>query len=95
MRGTVEIFEEGLMRSEGPYSGMKIDSSKLNLFFTENLLLFFRDEFRKHKSDIAKQALNSRSGRAIPIKDIEQYQQLEQKKDHEVMLVRDMDALFS
>ncbi|XP_028395496.1 coiled-coil domain-containing protein 96-like [Dendronephthya gigantea] len=47
-----------------------------------------RDEFRKHKSDIAKQALNSRSGRQIPIKDIEQYQQLEQKKDHEVMLVR-------
>jgi hypothetical protein len=42
----------------------------------------------KHKGDIAKQALNSRSGRAIPPKDIEQYQQLEQKKDHEVMLVR-------
>ena len=37
---------------------------------------------------MAKQALNSRSGRPIPLKDIAQYQQLEQKKDHEVMLVR-------
>lgn len=42
----------------------------------------------KHKADVAKQALNSRSGRPIPLKDIEQYQQLEQKKNHEVMLVR-------
>ena len=41
----------------------------------------------KHKYDVAKQALNSRSGRSIPIKDIEQYQIQEQKKDHEVMLV--------
>ncbi|CAB3994329.1 Hypothetical predicted protein [Paramuricea clavata] len=47
-----------------------------------------RNEFLKHKTDMAKQALNSRSGRPIPLKDIEQYQQLEQKKDHEVMLVR-------
>ena len=54
----------------------------------------FRNDFLKHKSDIAKQALNSRSGRPIPVKDIEQYQQLEQKKDHEVMLVRMADKKY-
>ena len=55
----------------------------------QTLCSFFccRNEFMKHKSDNAKQAMNSRSGRAIPLKDIEQYQQLEHKKDHEVMLV--------
>ncbi|XP_046855010.1 coiled-coil domain-containing protein 96-like isoform X2 [Xenia sp. Carnegie-2017] len=47
-----------------------------------------RNQFGKHKIDIAKQALNSRSCRPIPPKDIEQYHQLEQKKEHEVMLVR-------
>ena len=46
------------------------------------------EEFMKHKNGVAKQTVNSRSGRPIPVKDIEQYQQLEQKKDHEVMLVR-------
>ena len=54
----------------------------------QTFFMCFRNDFLKHKSDIAKQALNSRSGRPIPVKDIEQYQQLEQKKDHEVMLVR-------
>lgn len=40
------------------------------------------------KKDVAKNALNSRSGKAIPQKDIDQYVSLELRKDHEVMQVR-------
>ncbi|RMX54659.1 hypothetical protein pdam_00009337 [Pocillopora damicornis] len=46
------------------------------------------DNFMMFKSDVAKQAINSRSGKPIPPKDLEQYQMLELKKEQEVMQVR-------
>jgi len=39
------------------------------------------------KNDVAKQAINSRSGKPISPKDLEQYQMLELKKEQEVMQV--------
>ncbi|KAM7426029.1 Coiled-coil domain-containing protein 96 [Porites harrisoni] len=46
------------------------------------------DNFMLFKMDVAKQAINSRSGKAIPPKDLEQYQMMELKKEQEVMQVR-------
>lgn len=46
------------------------------------------DEFMLFKMDVAKQSINSRSGKAIPPKDLEQYQMSELKKEQEVMQVR-------
>ncbi|XP_067044467.1 cilia- and flagella-associated protein 184-like [Acropora muricata] len=46
------------------------------------------DGFMMFKMDVAKQSINSRSGKAIPPKDLEQYQMLELKKEQEVMQVR-------
>ncbi|XP_068762170.1 cilia- and flagella-associated protein 184-like [Montipora capricornis] len=46
------------------------------------------DDFMMFKMEVAKQAINSRSGKAIPPKDLEQYQMLELKKEQEVMQVR-------
>ncbi|KAK2571769.1 Coiled-coil domain-containing protein 96 [Acropora cervicornis] len=45
------------------------------------------DGFMMFKMDVAKQSINSRSGKAIPPKDLEQYQMLELKKEQEVMQV--------
>ncbi|XP_048575975.1 coiled-coil domain-containing protein 96 [Nematostella vectensis] len=45
-------------------------------------------DFTKFKFDVAKQAINSRSGKPIPPKDIEQYELAEMKKEQEVTLVR-------
>jgi len=44
--------------------------------------------FIKFKSDVAKLAINSRSGKPIPEKDLEQYQISEAKKEQEVIAVR-------
>ncbi|XP_020613200.1 coiled-coil domain-containing protein 96-like [Orbicella faveolata] len=46
------------------------------------------DNFMMFKNDVAKQAINSRSGKPISPKDLEQYQMLELKKEQEVMQVR-------
>jgi len=44
--------------------------------------------FIKFKSEVAKLAINSRSGKPIPEKDLEQYQISEAKKEQEVIAVR-------
>ncbi|RDD40624.1 Coiled-coil domain-containing protein 96 [Trichoplax sp. H2] len=47
-----------------------------------------RNEFTGFKKEAAKNAINSRSGKTIPQKDIDQYLALELRKDNEVMQVR-------
>ena len=46
------------------------------------------EEFMNFKYEIAKNAVNSRSGKQIPIKTVEQLQQNEAKKEQEVIAVR-------
>ena len=64
---------------------MQFMKDKVTLYTA--IFLYYSEEFTKHKCNVARQAVNSRSGRPIPTKDIEQYQQQEQRKDHDVMLV--------
>jgi len=46
------------------------------------------NEFIKFKYEIAANAINSRSGKQIPAKDLEQYRTFEAKKEQEVITVR-------
>eukprot|EP00111_Clytia_hemisphaerica_P023054 TCONS_00067825-protein len=44
--------------------------------------------FIKFKYDTAKESISTRTGKPIPVKDLEQYQMAEQKKENEVIAVR-------
>jgi hypothetical protein len=46
------------------------------------------DEFWKYKRQIALSAENSRTGKALPVKLVDQLESTEQKKENDVILVR-------
>lgn len=54
----------------------------------QNLVEDASSSFMKSKYDTAKDSISTRSGKPIPVKDLEQYQQAELKKESEVIAVR-------
>jgi len=64
------------------------EDMKQRCFEKQEKVKLASDEFVKFKHDIAKSAINSRSGKPIPPKDSETLQTLEFKKEEEVRQVR-------